>query len=48
MEIFKDLIEDIMEVFMDDFSIFDDSFNLCLHNLELVLKHCEETNQVMN
>ena len=41
MVIFEDLIEDIMEVIMDDFSIFGDLFELCLKNLEQVLKHCE-------
>ena len=33
---------------MDDFSIFWDSFDLCLQNLEHVLDHCEETNLVLN
>ena len=32
MAIFSDLVEDIMEIFMDDFSIFGDSFDLCLAN----------------
>ena len=48
MAIFDDLIEDIMEVFMDDFSVFGDSFDACLHNLERVLQRCEETNLVLN
>ena len=46
--IFDDLMEDIMEVFMDDYSVFGDSFNLCLHNLEKVLSRCEETNLKLN
>ena len=33
---------------MDDFSIFSDSFDLCLLNLEKVLKHCEEINLMLN
>ncbi|KAK6133005.1 hypothetical protein DH2020_033296 [Rehmannia glutinosa] len=37
-----------MEVFMDDFSVFGDSFDNCLHNLSLVLQRCEETNLVLN
>ena len=45
---FEDLVEDIMEVFMDDFSVFGDSFDLCLKNLERVLERCEETNLVLN
>ena len=46
--IFSDLVEEIMEVFMDDFSVFGDSFEGCLNNLEKVLARCEETNLVLN
>ncbi|GJU10817.1 zf-CCHC domain-containing protein [Tanacetum coccineum] len=46
--IFHELIEDIMEVFMDDFSVFGSSFDHCLKNLEKMLKMCEETNLVLN
>ena len=48
MAIFSDLVDDIMEVFMDDFSVFGDSFDLCLANLDRVLKRYEETNLVLN
>ncbi|GJT51919.1 reverse transcriptase domain-containing protein [Tanacetum coccineum] len=37
-----------MEVFMDDFSVFGDSFDSCLSNLERMLKRCEDTNLVLN
>ncbi|GJZ36773.1 reverse transcriptase domain-containing protein [Tanacetum coccineum] len=37
-----------MEVFMDDFSVFGDSFDSCLSNLEKMLKRCEDTNLVLN
>lgn len=37
-----------MEVFMENFSIFNNSFNLCLLNLDSVLTWCEETNLVLN
>ena len=37
-----------MEVFMDDFSVFGDSFELCLSNLNRVLKRCEEANLILN
>ncbi|KAK6122164.1 hypothetical protein DH2020_044092 [Rehmannia glutinosa] len=37
-----------MEVFMDDFSVFGDSYDHCLDNLSLVLQRCEETNLVLN
>ena len=41
MVIFSDLVEDIIEIFMDEFSIFGDSFGLCLANFDRVLKRCE-------
>nr|GEW14005.1 hypothetical protein [Tanacetum cinerariifolium] len=46
--IFHEQIEDSMEVFMDDFSIFGSSFDHCLKNLEKMLKMCKETNLVLN
>ena len=46
--IFADFIELIMEVFMDDFSIYETSFTSCLNNLKKVLQRCEETNLVLN
>nr|GEW18296.1 reverse transcriptase domain-containing protein [Tanacetum cinerariifolium] len=48
MAIFHDMIEKTMEVFMDDFSVFGDSFDTCLSNLERMLKRCEDTNLVLN
>nr|GEV72299.1 reverse transcriptase domain-containing protein [Tanacetum cinerariifolium] len=38
MEIFHDMIKKTMEVFMDDFSIFEDSFSTCLSHLEKNVK----------
>ncbi|GJQ90947.1 reverse transcriptase domain-containing protein [Tanacetum coccineum] len=43
MAIFHDMIEKTMEVFMDDFSVFGDSFSSCLANLDRMLKRCEDT-----
>lgn len=48
LAIFTDMVEDIMEVFMDDFSMVGDSFEDCLPNLRRVLKRCVETNLVLN
>ncbi|KAL1188655.1 RNA-directed DNA polymerase-like protein [Cardamine amara subsp. amara] len=48
MSIFSDLIEHTMEVSMDDFSVYGDSFASCLANLCRVLERCEETNLVLN
>ena len=48
VSIFSDYVEKIIEVFMDDFSVFGDSFDDCLANLTLILKRCIETNLVLN
>ena len=48
MAIFSDMVEEIIEVFMDDFSVFKNSFDHCLHNLAKVLQRCEEKNFVLN
>nr|GEV84370.1 hypothetical protein [Tanacetum cinerariifolium] len=48
MAIFNDMIEKTMEVFMDDFSIFGNSFRTCLSHLDMMLKHCEDTNLCLN
>ncbi|GKA38228.1 reverse transcriptase domain-containing protein [Tanacetum coccineum] len=46
--IFHDMCKDFMEVFMDDFSVFGNSFDSCLNNLSKILARCEETNLVLN
>jgi hypothetical protein len=46
--IFSDLIENIMEVFMDDFSIYGMSFDECLENLDKVHKSCQDKHLVLN
>ena len=46
--IFSDMVENIIEIFMDDFSVFGASFDECLKNLSLVLQRCEETSLVLN
>ncbi|GKC08100.1 reverse transcriptase domain-containing protein [Tanacetum coccineum] len=48
MAIFHDMIEETMNVFMDDFSVFGDSFSSCLSHLDKMLKRCEDTNLVLN
>jgi len=48
LAIFAYLIENCIEVFMDDFSIFGSTFDACLENLDLVLRRCVETNLVLN
>ena len=46
--IFSDMVEHYLEVFVDDFSVFGDSFDECLSNLQKVLTRCEEKNLLLN
>ncbi|KAF8102804.1 hypothetical protein N665_0194s0018 [Sinapis alba] len=48
MSIFTYMIEDFMEVFMDDFSVYGPNFKTCLDNLYKVLARCKEKNLVLN
>ncbi|GJX63321.1 reverse transcriptase domain-containing protein [Tanacetum coccineum] len=47
MAIFHDMIEKMMEVFMDDFSVFGNSFETCLSYLDKMIQRCEDTNLVL-
>ncbi|GKA29673.1 reverse transcriptase domain-containing protein [Tanacetum coccineum] len=48
MAIFHDMIEKTMEVFMDDFSVFGNSFENCLSHVDKMLQRCEDTNLCLN
>nr|GEV21989.1 reverse transcriptase domain-containing protein [Tanacetum cinerariifolium] len=48
MAISHDMIETTMEVFMDEFLVFKDSFSSCLSHLDTMLQRCEDTNLVLN
>ncbi|GKC80303.1 reverse transcriptase domain-containing protein [Tanacetum coccineum] len=48
MAIFHDMIEKMMEVFMDDFSVFRNSFGNCLSRVDKMLQRCEDTNLCLN
>jgi hypothetical protein len=48
MSIFSDMIEEIMEVFMDDFSIYEKTFDDYFENLDKVLQRCEEKHLILN
>nr|GEX93844.1 reverse transcriptase domain-containing protein [Tanacetum cinerariifolium] len=48
MTIFHDRIKETMEVVMDDFSVFRDSFSSYLTHLDKMLKRYEDTNVVLN
>ena len=47
-EYFSESIERIIEVFMDDFTVYGDSFDKCLEDFSLLLKRCIEVNLVLN
>nr|GFA24451.1 reverse transcriptase domain-containing protein [Tanacetum cinerariifolium] len=48
LAIFHDMVEKTMEVFMDEFSVFGNSFENCLSRLDKMLKRCEDTNLSLN
>lgn len=48
MAIFHDMVEDFMDIFIDDFSVFGKSFDVCLKNLDKVLARYEETKLILN
>ena len=42
------MAEKILEVFMDDFSVYGDTYESCLEHLECVLERCEKSHLVLN
>ncbi|KAA3487532.1 reverse transcriptase [Gossypium australe] len=38
-DIFADMLEEALDIFLDDFSVYGDSFQECLDNFEKVLKN---------
>nr|GEX40992.1 reverse transcriptase domain-containing protein [Tanacetum cinerariifolium] len=48
LAIFHDMVEKTMEVFMDDFSVFGNSFENCLSRLDKMLQRCEDTKLCLN
>nr|GEX37333.1 reverse transcriptase domain-containing protein [Tanacetum cinerariifolium] len=48
LAIFHDMVEKTMEVFMDDFLVFRNSFENCLFRLDKMLQRCEDTNLSLN
>nr|CAN67133.1 hypothetical protein VITISV_005590 [Vitis vinifera] len=48
LSIFSDMVERIMEVFMDDITAYGSSYEECLLHLEAVLQRCIEKDLVLN
>nr|GEU88338.1 reverse transcriptase domain-containing protein [Tanacetum cinerariifolium]GEX89044.1 reverse transcriptase domain-containing protein [Tanacetum cinerariifolium] len=48
LAIFYDMFKKTMEVFMDDFSVFGNSFENCLSRLDKMLQRYEDTNLSLN
>ncbi|GJW47487.1 reverse transcriptase domain-containing protein [Tanacetum coccineum] len=48
LAIFHDMIEESVEVFMDDFSVFRNYFDKCLNNLDKMLQHWKDAHLVLN
>nr|GFA48415.1 reverse transcriptase domain-containing protein [Tanacetum cinerariifolium] len=48
LAIFYDMVKKTMEVFLDNFSVFGNSFENCLSRLDKMLQRCEDTNLFLN
>ncbi|RVW26518.1 Retrovirus-related Pol polyprotein from transposon 17.6 [Vitis vinifera] len=48
LSIFSDMVERIIEVFMDDIIVYGGSYKECLLHLEAVLQRCIEKDLVLN
>ena len=48
LSMFSDMVERIMEVYMDDITVYGGDFEECLTNLEAILQRCIEKNLVLN
>nr|GEZ20188.1 retrovirus-related Pol polyprotein from transposon 17.6 [Tanacetum cinerariifolium] len=48
LAIFYDMVEKTMEVFMDDFSVFGNSFENCLSRFDKMLQRCKDNNLSLN
>ena len=42
------LAKEVMEIFMDDFTVYGSSFENFLHNLGTVLHRCQDKNLALN
>ena len=48
MSIFSDLAEEVMQIFMDDFTVYGSNFEQCLRNLGTILQRFKDKNLALN
>ena len=48
MSMFLDLAVEVLEIFMDDFTVYGSSFEHCLQNLGTILHRCQDKNLALN
>ena len=48
MSMFSNLVEGVMEIFMDDFTIYGSNFEHYLQNLRTLLHWCQDKNLALN
>jgi len=48
LSIFSDVLENYIEVFVDDFTVYGSSFDACLDSLDKVLNRCIQSNLAFN
>nr|GEX74760.1 DNA-directed DNA polymerase [Tanacetum cinerariifolium] len=48
LAIFHDMIKESIEVFMEDFFVFGNSFETCLNNLDKMIQRCKYVHLVLN
>ena len=47
LSIFSDMVENCLEIFMDDLTVFGNAFYTCLDNLKKVLERCKEKGLIL-
>ena len=48
INIFSDMVERILEVFIDDFLVYGNTYDQCLENLGSLLNRWEKSNLILN
>jgi predicted secreted Zn-dependent protease len=48
ISIFSDMIEEIIKVFIDEFSVYGKTFDDCPKNLDKILQRCKKNYLVLN